>query len=245
MKIEKARRIRSRWSLAMTMSGLAVFCATAVCAEGGPLPKEAQELTAKANALTSYRTTFTLETKEEDGQTVRLEGRLSFQQPNRRHLEIREGESAEMAQSIVSDGQKEWHYYPGTRSLYRVDVPKEIPGPHRPFSEVEPGTVRFVAKHGSGPEARFRFEGKPTTSITEGAPVPIQTIRVDVGEDGLVRELYLLDSKGEQVFSQIYSKVEINAPFPQGEFTFTPPAGVPIIEMGASREVPSEASSQK
>ncbi len=219
---------------------IVLCCTTTLFAEGGPFPKEAQELADKAAALTSYRTKFVLETKEENGQTVRLEGKLSFQQPNRRRLEIREKGSAELAQSIVSDGKKEWHYYPATNSLYRVDVAKEIPGPHRPFGEIEPGTLHFVEKRGIGPDARLRFEGKPVSAIVEGAPVPIQTMRVDVGEDGLVRELYLLDPKGEQVFSQVYSEVEVNAPFSQEEFTFTPPTGVPIIEMGASAAIGNE-----
>ncbi len=220
----------------MAVIGLGLIFTSAVYAEGGPLPKEAQELNAKAAALTSYRTTFVLETKEEEGQTVRLEGKISFQLPNRRRLEIREGGSPGLAQSIVSDGQKEWHYYPATKSLYRVDAQKELPGPHRPFGEMEPGTVRFVERRGSGPAARVRFEGKPAASITEGAPVPIETIRVDVGEDGLVRELCLLSPKGEQVFSQIYSEAEVNVPLPPSDFLFTPPEGVPIIEMGASAD---------
>ena len=244
MKPERSRALHSRWVLATAVIGLGFIFTGVVCAERGPLPKEAQDLNAKAVALTSYRTAFVLETKEEDGQTVRLEGKLSFQMPNRRRLEIHEGGSKDLAQSIVSDGQKEWHYYPATKSLYRVNAPKEIPGPQRPFGEMEPGTVRFVERRGSGPTARLRFEGKPAASITEGAPAPIETIRVDVGEDGLVRELYLLSQKGEQVFSQIYSEVEVNVSLPPSDFLFTPPAGVPIIEMGASPDQ-TESSSRK
>ena len=230
-------------TIAWTAVGL-LLSASFSYAAGESLPKEAQELTAKAAALTGYRAAFVLQTKEEDGQLVRLEGKLSFQQPNKRHLEIHEGGAAELAQSIVSDGQKEWHYYPATKSLYRVDVPKDIPGPHRPFAEMEPGSIRFVEKLGSEPDVRFRFEGKPTAAIVEGAPVPVQTIRVDVGADGLLRELSLLSPKGESVFVQTYSEVEVNSAFPQSEFAFSPPRGVPIIEMGAAADA-HESSSQK
>ncbi len=215
-----------------------LFSAAAVAAaEESALPKEAQQMEAKAAALENYRARFALETKEENGELVRLEGTLSFQRPNRRRLEIRQGGSENLAQMLVADGKVEWHYYPTTASLYRVPIPKEIPGPHRPFGETQPGTVRFIEKAGSGSDVRLKFEATPAQTILEGSPVPIRLLRVEVGEqDGLVRQLVLLGEKGEEVLSQRYYDVQVNTPVPEGEYTFTPPEGVPVVDMQTTSE---------
>lgn len=195
-----------------------------------PLPKEAQELAAKAAALKSYRTQFTLEAQEESGEKVRLEGTLLFQRPNQRRLELRLVGSSEVHQILVSDGKVEWQYDPAEKRVYRLANAPEVPGPHRPFAEG--AQFRFVERRGDGPEAQIRFEGVPLSAITRDSPVPIQTLRVDVGEqDGLVRELSLLDNKNQAVLSQRYHHVETNAVFPVGSFTFAPPAGTTIEDL--------------
>lgn len=201
--------------------------------EAMPLPKEAQELVAKAQAIQSYRARFTLEATEETGEPVQLSGTLEFERPNRRRLELKENKAEGISQLLVSDGSVEWQYYPAGKLAYRLASPPEAPGPHRAFSEMQAGSLRFVEKRGDGAQALSRFEAIPLPSIVEGSPVPIQTLRVDVGEqDGLVREMVLLDSQGDPVLSQRYSNLEVNVLIPAESFSFQPPEGVETVDLG-------------
>lgn len=217
------------------MAGLAMAAAmgfTTAAAEEVGLPKEAQDLLAKADALESYRGRFILEANEEAGEPVRLTGTILFQRPNRRRLEIHEGDSAEIAQLMVCDGQVEWQHYAKGNTVYRTKGPEESQGPHRPFAEIKPETLRFVQQMGKAPQELLRFVADPLPSVVEGSPVPIKTLRVDVGKrDGLVRELVLLDTQGREVLSQRYSQVEVNIPIPEGTFAFTPPEGAQIVDL--------------
>jgi len=196
------------------------------------LPPEAQTLQSKAQALRGYSSRFTLETQEEGGQSVRLEGTLLFESPSRRRVEIKEEGSDGPSQILVGDGVVEWQYFKEANTVYRMENPPPPPGPHRPFAEIQAGTLRLAGEASSEAQTFQRFEGKPLAEVTEGAPAPIETIRVDVGkEDGLVRELTLLDAQGKSVLSQRYSDVEVNPSFPEETFRFTPPAGAQVVDL--------------
>ncbi len=230
------RRIWIFWSV------LALLCLSSngllAEEETAPLPKEAQGLLTKAGALKNYRSRFTLEAKEESGETVRLEGTLLFQRPNLRRLELRIRGSKEISQMLISDGTVEWQYDPAEKKVYRLTNTPEVPGPHRPFAEGK--SFRFIERIGSGSDARLRFEGTPLPTIIQDSPVPIQTLRVDVGEqDGLVRELALLDIKDQVVLSQQYRDVEVNVNFPEGSFKFTPPEGTTVEDLKQTGAPPS------
>lgn len=212
-------------------------------AEEAALPAEARRVAEKAAALKSYRADLTLEAREEEGGPFKLEGKLLFENPTRRRLEIRESGAEGGAQLLVNDGKVEWQHYPEAGVVYRLTDLPPTPGPHRPFAEAQPGTVRFVEKGGSKPEPVLRFEAQPLPSSVEGSPVPIEKIRIDVGEkDGLTREMVLLDAQGNAVLTQRFSNIELNAPMEDKDFTFTPPEGVAVVDMPAQK--PVEAPTQ-
>ncbi|MBI3318420.1 MAG: outer membrane lipoprotein carrier protein LolA [Candidatus Omnitrophica bacterium] len=197
------------------------------------LPKEAQELAAKASALKSYRAKFTLQAQEEGGEKVELEGTLLFERPNHRRLEIRSAGAQEMTQMLVSEGNVEWQYYPSAKVVYRMNNPPEAPGPHRPFSEAQAQSLKFTGRSGAGGEAVARFEGIPEPVFVQGSPVPISSMRLEVGEsDGLMRKLVLLNQQGKEVLAQQYREVEVDVEPWKGAFTFTPPEGVEVVEVG-------------
>lgn len=241
--------VRNAWCA--TIGALLLSSSIGAAEESPPspssLPKEAQPLLPKAAALSSYRVRFTLEAREETGKPlVRLEGRLFYERPNRRRLELKGPEGSEaVSQMLVSDGSVEWQYYPATNTVYRIANPPEPPGPHRPFAEARSGSVRFVERLGKKSEELCRFEAAPLATIVEGSPVPIKTLRVDVAEaDGLVRQLVLLDAKGEPALSQQYHDVEINVSFPEGTFAFTAPEGAQVVELGAPPSAPAAAEGE-
>lgn len=217
-------------SIVILLSAAVPFLIGASLFAAEPLPKETQDLIAKASVLENYRAQFNLDAKEENGETVRLEGTLLFQRPNRRRLELRQGGSREISQLLVSDGTVEWQYAPSEKKAYRLSNAPEVPGPHRPFAEGK--SFRFVERIGAEPEALLRFEGAPLPAVVQDSPIPIKTLRVDVGEqDGLVRELALLDAKNEAVLLQKYTAVEVNTELPEDAFTFTPPEGTSIEDL--------------
>jgi outer membrane lipoprotein-sorting protein len=203
-----------------------------VFAEAGALSKEAQAALDKASSWKSYKTDFSLETQEENGEDFSLRGTLIYQKPGQRHLQIREGEAAENTQILVSDGSVEWQYYPKGNVAYRIDNPPEAPGPHRPFTDVRPETVRFVKKVEGPGGPLLRFEAEPRPESVEGAPVPVKKVRLDLSEeDGMLREMVMLDEKDKPVLTQRFTGLELNVEVPEDQFKFTAPEGVSVMQM--------------
>jgi len=199
------------------------------------LPKEAKEALAKASSLQSYKTSFTLEAKEENGKLFTLKGTLLYRRPGQRRLEIREGEAKENTQLLVSDGKVEWQYYPQSAAVYRINNPPEAPGPHRPFLEVQAESVQFVKRLEGEGDPLLRFEADPQPASVEGSPVPVKKVRLDIGEkDGMLREMVMLDEKGEPVLTQRFTDLEVNISPSDDQFRFTPPQGVSVMEMPAA-----------
>ncbi len=199
--------------------------------EVGSLPEEARQALEKAASWKSYKASFSLDAKEEEGKTFLLHGTMIYRSPGQRRLEIREGDAKETTQLLVSDGQVEWQYYPKNHAAYRINHPPDPPGPHRPFEEVKPGSLRF-AQRVEGPEPLLRFEGDPQPKSVEGSPVPIRQVRLDVSEkDGLLRELVLLDEQGNAALTQKFTEVELDVPVSDSQFVLTLPEGVSVTEI--------------
>ena len=197
------------------------------------LPQEAQEVVQKAALLQTYRTKFALEAKgEKEGENLRIEGTLIFKRPNLRHMELKKSDTGEMQGILVSDGKTEWQYSPAEKVVYRMATQVEVPGPHRPFAETKPETVRFIKRFREGEEDRVQFEAVPLASLIEGAPAPVKKLRVDIGaQDGLVRQFNLLNDKDEVIFSQKYEGIEVGASVMDTDFKFTIPAGVSVVDV--------------
>lgn len=205
-----------------------VFTGTAVA----ELPPEARQVMEKAGQLKNYRARFTLEAREAGGEPLKLEGTILCQPPNCRAMELKPLGSREEPQKVISNGQVEWQYVPETRTAYRIPNPAPVPGPHRPFSEAKEETLRFTGVISSEQGSLLRFEAQPREESVDGAPVPVRKIRVDVSEqDGLVRELTLLDAQGEAVMTQRFSDVQVNVPTAEKDFNFTPKQGMAVVDL--------------
>ena len=213
-----------------------VFSAGSVRAEEAALPKEAKAAAEKALSWNSYKTDFALDTKEEDGAVFLLRGTLVYRKPGQRRLQIREGEAAQDTQTLVSDGKVEWQYIPKSNVVYRIDNPPEAPGPHRPFTDVKPETVRFVKKVESPEGALLRFEAEPRPQLVDGSPVPVKTVRLDLSEkDGMLREMVMLDALGEPVLTQRFTGLEVDVQVPDDRFQFTAPEGVSVTQLSGTQ----------
>lgn len=225
------------WVLAWVVAGLT----SPVGAQEAGLPLEAQQMLDKAATHKSYRAQLVLEAEEEGGAPFRMEGKLLFAAPSKRRLEIREAGTDSAPQMLVNDGVVEWQHYPQAGVVYRLTAPPPTPGPHRLFAEAQPGTVRFIERTGSGGDTILRFEAKPLPASVEGSPVPIEKVRIDVGEkDGLVRQLALLDDKGDAVLTQKFSGIEVNVPTSDKDFAFAPPEGAAVVDMPPEGQAPNQ-----
>lgn len=238
-RVKGGGKRRSLFGLAvmgMIFSPLTFHPPPAWCEEEAALPKEAKAAEEKALSWNSYKTDFALDTKEESGAVFLLRGTLIYRKPGQRHLQIREGEATQDTQTLVSDGKVEWQYTPQGNVAYRIDNPPEAPGPHRPFTDVKPETVRFVKKV-EGPEgALLRFEAEPRPQSVEGSPVPVKTVRLDLSEkDGMLREMVMLDALGEAVLTQRFTGLEVDVTLPDNQFQFTAPEGVTVTQLLASQ----------
>ncbi len=216
--------------IGMVFSPLTLHPTPAWCEEA--LPKEAKAAAEKAAGWESYKTDFSLETQEENGEDFSLKGTLIYRKPGQRHLEIREGEAVENTQMLVSDGSVEWQYYPKGNVAYRIDNPPEAPGPHRPFTDVKPETVRFVKKVEGSEGPLLRFEAAPRPESVQGSPVPVKKVRLDLSEeDGMLREMVMLDEKDKTVLTQRFTGMDRNVEISEDQFKFTAPEGVSIMQM--------------
>jgi outer membrane lipoprotein-sorting protein len=201
-------------------------------AQEATLPGEAQNLLNKSKTWNRYQAKFSLEAQEEGEEAVRLEGNLVVQRPKNRRLEIRfEGEE-ELSQLHVSNGEVEWQYIPQAETAYKAVNPPEVPGPHRPFADVEISSVQFVKQIDQGGEKLYRFEADPLESIAQGAPVLIKRVQIDLAEtDGLARQVVLFGDKGEKVLTQKYYDIQLDVPISSETFTFALPKGVEVVEV--------------
>lgn len=202
--------------------------------EEGRLPPEALETLRRAGGIESYRTRFSLETRQESGEEIRLSGVLVYQRPGLRRLELRDEESGELLQLIVTREGVEWQYAPKGGTVYRIPNPPEAPGPHRPFADVQPGSLRFLGRADSEGGTLLRFEAVPADDILRTSPVPLETMEIEVAEaDGMVRRTRLIAAGGEPVLIQRYTQVETGVPVEAGTFQFVPPKDAAVVDLEA------------
>ncbi len=211
---------------------LVMGVALAAWAQSPALPEEAEALQAKVDALTSYKARFSLEVKEEGEEPIELEGKLFYQRPNLRRLEIRYAGEVENSQLLVDDGKVEWQHGIEDNTIYKITNPPLPPGPHQPFADLQLDTLRFIERIEAEGQTLLRFEADPLDAVNETAPVKIKTVRVDVAEgDGLTRRTALLTSEDKEILIHRFYDIEVNAPIPPESFVFTVPDGVIVEEL--------------
>ncbi len=208
--------------------GFLLLAATAAFAEDAALPNEAVELQKKAEQLKSYKASFSLAAKEENGKEFKMEGTMIYQKPDHRRLEMKETGTEGAPQQLVSDGKTEWQYYPEGKAAYKINNPPAAPGPHRAFADIKPGTVRFLGKTGDG----LSFEAEPQPNVVEQAPVKVEKVRLVLDENnGLIKSMALMGENGEEVLTQKFFDIETNIAVPDDTFRFTLPEGVSVMEV--------------
>ena len=233
-------RLGGGWCIGLWALGLAV-CPAAAGADDAAARQ--QELEAKAAAVEAYQADFTL-TVTEEGTPSTLKGTILYQRPDKRRIEFAGAPAQdEVAQLVVSDGAVEWQYFPGRKTAHRTDWAKvkeagapadvlAIRGPHQPFLDLKPESVRLVETKGD----LSVFEADPAPALIAEAPFAPGKIRVEVSAaDGLARRLTMSDADGKEVLAQDYTGVRLKPAITESSFTFTPPAGVEVVDISEER----------
>ena len=163
------------------------------------------------------------------GSTGNARGEFQQQRPNR--LAIRFTEPA--GDRIVSDGSSVWVYLPSSapgqvvkRSAADASaIPLDITGEFL----TDPRTRYAVTSAGSATVAGHAAHSLLLTpKVDSQAPFTKATIWVD-DDDGLIRQFETVEQSGVTRRVRITS-LELNVPIERSTFTFTPPAGVRVVE---------------
>ena len=155
-------------------------------------------------------------------------GRLYQQRPNRFAMRF----ARPRGDRLVADGRWLWLYTPSTTpgQVIRAAIPAAGPtGPNLIGQFVERPRERY--------QARYLRADSLDSSVVDGvalvpndpdAPYGEAVIWVHRG-DGLLRRIEITDRSGQRRVV-ILRSVVANATVPRGEFTFSPPAGVRVVD---------------
>lgn len=202
-----------------------VVLALALFAQRAPGAETAQQLAARVdkyyNSLHSLRADFT-ESFHGMGIDREESGTLLLRKPGKMHWSY-----AEPAGKIfLLDGKYAWFYSPGDAQVERVSAAQmdDLRSP-----------LRFLLGH---TQLQKELEGLTLTSTPEGlelSGVPkgmqnrVAKIVLGVNADGVIHSMSILEIDGAQT-AFTFTDSQSNAPAPDAEFVFHPPAGVPVVD---------------
>ena len=157
--------------------------------------------------------------------TPAYRGTLSLLRPNRFRLEYREP----AGHLQVSDGKKVWTFIPENGEVLAADL------------EGAPGgggdLLRWVLTHGKArPEvARETLAGRPARALTldpdPGLGLSLVRIWTEAEAPG-IRQYEITDESGNRT-TYLLTRTERNPRLAEELFHFTPPEGIPVVELGA------------
>jgi hypothetical protein len=108
-----------------------------------------------------------------------------------------------------------------------------------PLNLLDPASIKYKGKAEINGEPVHHFEGTTSTQfLPEGKPVLRKMEAWIAAKDGLPRKT--IETVGPYVGTTIYTNVELNPTLAADEFTFTPPAGVQVIDATAQMQAMEE-----
>lgn len=152
------------------------------------------------------------------GYCQEFRGRVYMKRPDKFRLEVHEPEP----QVLVGDGEWVWAYLPADSQVYRSPWMKDL---FSPLLILEDYTNRFKVELVADAEpARLKL-------IPHKEDYPFTQIVLDVdphtGEVGVVE---VTDGQGNETRFEL-AEIRYNRPIPPERFSFTPPAGLEVLEL--------------
>jgi outer membrane lipoprotein carrier protein len=199
--------------------GLLLFARTATCADTAQ--QLAQRVDKYYNGLHSLRTAFT-ESFHGMGIDREESGVLLLRKPGK----MRWSYSHPAGKVFVLDGKYAWFYSPGDAQVERVSAGQldDLRSPLRFLlghtqleKELEGLTVS------SGPD------GLLLSGVPKGMEKRVEKIVLGVSPEGVIHSMSITEMDGARTAFTFKDSVA-DAPAPDSEFVFHPPAGVPVVD---------------
>ena len=181
----------------------------------------AQRVDKYYNGLHSLRTTFT-ESFQGMGIDRQESGVLLLRKPGRMHWSY----DNPQGKVFVLDGKYAWFYSPGDAQVERVAAAQldDLRSP-----------LRFLLGHTQlqkeldGLTLSATADDLQLSGVPRGMQNKVAKIVLGVSADGVIHSMSITESDGAQT-SFTFKDSQANAPAPDTEFIFHPPAGIPVVD---------------
>jgi outer membrane lipoprotein carrier protein len=194
------------------------------------LRSQPQELTAQQlaqrvdkyyNGLHSLRTAFT---ESFHGMGIdRVEsGSLLLRKPGKMHWSY----ASPAGKTFLLDGKYAWFYAPGDAQVERV--------PAAQLDDLR-SPLRFLLGHTQlqkeldGLTLSNSSDGLRLSGVPKGMQNRVEKIVLGVSADGVIHSMIIEETDGART-EFTFKDTQANAPAPDTEFVFQPPAGVPVVD---------------
>jgi outer membrane lipoprotein carrier protein len=199
--------------------GLLLFPRTGLCADTAQ--QLAQRVDKYYNGLHSLRTAFT-ESFHGMGIDREESGTLLLRKPGK----MRWSYTHPAGKMFVLDGKYAWFYSPGDAQVERVSAGQldDLRSPLRfllGHTQLQKELVGLTVS--SGPE------GLQLSGVPKGMEKRVEKIVLGVSPEGVIFSMSITETDGAQT-AFTFKDSMADAPAPDSEFVFHPPAGVPVVD---------------
>jgi outer membrane lipoprotein carrier protein len=199
--------------------GLLLFPRAGLCADTAQ--QLAQRVDKYYNRLHSLRTAFT-ETFHGMGIDREESGTLLLRKPGK----MRWSYSHPAGKVFVLDGKYAWFYSPGDAQVERVSAGQldDLRSPLRfllGHTQLQKELVGLTLSPGA--------DGLQLSGVPKGMEKRVEKIVLGVTPEGVIHSMSITETDGAQT-SFTFKDTVADAPAPDSEFVFNPPAGVPVVD---------------
>jgi len=199
--------------------GLLLFSRTGLCADTAQ--QLAQRVDKYYNGLHSLRTAFT-ESFHGMGIDREESGTLLLRKPGKMHWSY----TNPAGKIFLLDGKYAWFYSPGDAQVERVSA-SQLDDLRSP--------LRFLLGHTQlqkeleGLTLSETADGLQLSGVPKGMEKRVEKIVLGVSPDGAIHSMSITEIDGAQT-AFTFKDSQANAPAPDSDFVFHPPAGIPVVD---------------
>ncbi|MFH1006507.1 MAG: DUF2092 domain-containing protein, partial [Candidatus Latescibacterota bacterium] len=200
-----------------------------------------EELDRKRERIRSYRASMTI-TMEVMGKPVTTNGAMLFKRPDRLRTETTGSMPASQSISVF-DGKMNWTHQLQTNMVMKMDIERiksEFPdyelndNVFKPLQGLNKKSLRYIRSTSLNGEEVYVFQGDTGDMLSKLGYGQLEPawIEVWVGTgDGLMRRMIMYRDTGKEMMTMETTIEAINPSIPDSTFVFTPPEGVPPVDM--------------
>jgi outer membrane lipoprotein carrier protein len=199
--------------------GFLLFPRTGLCADTAQ--QLAQRIDKYYNGLHSLRTAFT-ESFHGMGIDREESGTLLLRKPGKMHWSY----TNPAGKIFLLDGKYAWFYSPGDAQVERVSA-SQLDDLRSP--------LRFLLGHTQlqkeleGLTLSETADGLQLSGVPKGMEKRVEKIVLGVSPDGAIHSMSITEIDGAQT-AFTFKDSQANAPAPDSDFVFHPPAGIPVVD---------------